>query len=109
MKNKEINALLFATNYLAISGLKAIRELGLKVPEDIGIVGFDDNTHFSLFSPSITAAAQPVEEISTETVKELIKVLTIEEKIKKKKTIVLQTKLIVRESSASPIDFRKTK
>jgi LacI family transcriptional regulator len=109
LKNKEINALLFATNYLAISGLKAIRELGLKVPEDIGIVGFDDNTHFSLFSPSITAAAQPVEEISTETVKELIKVLTIEEKIKKKKTIVLQTKLIVRESSASRIDFRKTK
>src|SRR5690242_7365176 len=101
MKNSEINALFFATNYLAISGLQAIRELGLKVPNDIGIVGFDDNTHFSLFSPSITAAAQPVEEISNQTVKQLIKALTMEVPNKNTKTIVLKTNLIVRESSAS--------
>ena len=78
------------------------------VPKDIGVVGFDDNTHFSLFSPSITAAAQPVEEISKETVKELLKALTMEEKIKKKKTIVLRTKLIVRESSASQTTLQKS-
>lgn len=108
LKNSGIDALFFATNYLAISGLHAIEELGLTVPQDIGVVGFDDNTHFSLFSPSITAAAQPVEEISKETVKELIKALTMEERIKKKKTIVLRTKLIVRESSASQAILQKS-
>ncbi|MEO6976735.1 MAG: substrate-binding domain-containing protein, partial [Mucilaginibacter sp.] len=107
IKNVEIDALFFATNYLAISGLQAIRELGLKVPDNIGIVGFDDNTHFSLFSPSITAAAQPVEEISNQTVKELIKALTMEDSNEKKKTIVLKTNLIIRESSVPRAKYKK--
>lgn len=109
LKNKEIDALFFATNYLAISGLQAIRELGLKVPDDIGIVGFDDNTYFSLFSPSITAAAQPVEEISNQTVKELIKALIMEDQNEKKKTIVLKTNLIVRESSVPHLNYKNEK
>ncbi|MGN6400365.1 MAG: substrate-binding domain-containing protein, partial [Flavisolibacter sp.] len=65
------------------------------------------NTYFSLFSPSITAAAQPVEEISNQTVKELIKALIMEDQNEKKKTIVLKTNLIVRESSVPHINYKK--
>jgi LacI family transcriptional regulator len=100
-KNNMLDAVLFATNYLAVSGLQAIKELGLSIPEDLAVVGFDDNTHFSLFSPSVTAVAQPVGDISSLTVKELIDALGAEEKQEKIKpgTIVLDTELIVRESS----------
>jgi LacI family transcriptional regulator len=98
-KNNVLDAVLFATNYLAISGLKAIRELELQIPDRIGVVGFDDNTHFSLFSPSITAIAQPVQEISREVIQQMIKAITTGEKTLKKKTTVLPTKLIVRDSS----------
>jgi LacI family transcriptional regulator len=97
--NESVDALLFATNYIAICGLQAIRELGLEIPHDIGVVGFDDNTNFSLFTPTITAVAQPVSEISRQTVFQLISALTEEETIKKGKTIVLETELIIRESS----------
>jgi LacI family transcriptional regulator len=95
----QIDAILFATNYLAISGLEAIKHLGLSIPGDIAVIGFDDNTHFSLFSPSITAVAQPIQEISDQVMQQLMACLTGDEKAPEKKTIVLQTKLILRESS----------
>jgi len=98
-KNTELDAVLFATNYLAISGLEAIDELGLSIPEDIGVMGFDDNTHFSLFSPSITAIAQPVQMISEEAVRKLMMCLSGREKELAKETTVLPVKLIERESA----------
>ncbi len=107
--NKSVNAVLFATNYLAISGLLVIKELRLKVPENIGVVGFDDNSHFALFSPSVTAVAQPVKEISKQTVQQLLKALKGEDKNSKKETIVLATELIVRESSLPSEALKKSK
>ncbi|MEO6231713.1 MAG: substrate-binding domain-containing protein [Ferruginibacter sp.] len=100
--NKKMDAILFATNYLAISGLMAIRQLGLRIPEDIGVIGFDDNSHFSLFSPSISAVAQPVQEISDEVIKKLITCLGEKDNKKRRKEItVLKTILKVRESSGN--------
>ena len=104
-ENPKIEAVLFATNYLAISGLEAIKQLGLSIPNDIAVIGFDDNTHFSLFSPSITAVAQPIREISDQVMQQLMACLTGNEKLPGKKTIVLQTKLIIRESSQKSEDW----
>lgn len=98
-KHDRLDAIIFSTNYLAINGLKAIRNLGLAIPDDIGIVGFDDNTHFHLFTPSITAVAQPVEEISEEVVKQLLNSLSDEKEIKKRRTVTFPVKLIERNSS----------
>lgn len=94
-----VDGILFGTNYLAVSGLKAIQELRLKIPNDIGIVGFDDNSHFELFTPSITAVAQPVEQISKKIVQLLIKALSESDTGMTARTYALTTELIVRESS----------
>lgn len=99
LKNDSLDAVLFATNYLAIGGLEAISDLKLDIPENIGVIGFDDNTHFSFFSPSITAVAQPVRAISDEVIRTLIACLSSGGKALAKDTIVLPTQLIVRESS----------
>jgi len=98
-KNPGLDALLFATNYLAISGLQAITELKLRIPEDIGVIGFDDNTHFSLFSPAITAIAQPVQGISEEIIMDLINCLSGDKNVLSRTTTVLPVSLIVRESA----------
>jgi LacI family transcriptional regulator len=97
--NPHLDAILFATNYLAISGLEAIKQLQLNIPGDIAVIGFDDNTHFSLFSPSITAVAQPTQEISDHVMEQLMGCLAGVDKKPEKKTVVLSTKLIIRESS----------
>lgn len=98
-EHEKVDAIIFATNYLAINGLKAIRDLGLAIPGDIAVIGFDDNTHFNLFSPSITAVAQPIEEIAQEVVQQLLNALSDERESKKRRTVTLPVKLIVRDSS----------
>ncbi|MFD1256918.1 LacI family DNA-binding transcriptional regulator [Mucilaginibacter terrae] len=42
-EHNEIDALLFATNYLAITGIKAINDLKLSIPENIAVIAFDDH------------------------------------------------------------------
>ncbi len=99
LTHSELDAVLFATNYLTIPGLEAIIELTLSIPHDIAVVGFDDNNHFSLFSPSITAVAQPIQMLSEKTVKRLMSCLVKEKEGFKSETEVLPTKLIIRSSS----------
>jgi len=106
--NPQLEAVLFATNYLAISGLEAIRILKLAIPGDIAVIGFDDNTHFALFSPAITAVAQPVREMSEHVINQLMASLVSREKMQEKKTIVLPTKLMIRESSLPAADIEST-
>jgi len=107
-KNPGLDALLFATNYLAISGLQAITDLKLEIPGDIGVIGFDDNTHFSLFSPAITAVAQPVQGISEEIIMDLINCLSGDKNVLSRTTTVLPVHLVVRES-AVPVGLRKVR
>jgi len=98
-QHDKVDAIIFATNYLAISGLKAIRDLGLGIPDDIAVIGFDDNTHFNLFTPSITAVAQPIEEIAEEVVQQLLNALSNKRESEIRRMVMLPVKLIVRNSS----------
>lgn len=97
--NPSLDAVLFSTNYLAISGLRAIRLLKYEIPDDLALVAFDDHDIFDLYSPSITAIAQPISEIADQLMNVLINKLNGKEK----KTIVtsamLPGKLIIRDSS----------
>ena len=97
--NPSIDALLFATNYLTISGIKALTNLHKKIPNDVGVIGFDDNTNLNLFSPAITAVAQPMHEIAEEVITLLLSSIASAEKRENKKIVVLSTSLIVRDSS----------
>lgn len=106
-EHSEIDALLFATNYLTISGIRALGDLQKKIPGDVGVVGFDDNTNYNLFSPAITAVAQPMEEIAGEVISLLMSSLNKTEAGDKKRFVVLSTKMIVRDSSVSNIPVKR--
>lgn len=64
----------------------------------MGVVGFDDNTHFSLLSPSASAIAQPIDEISRAIVKNIVSALA-KEGVCEPRTNLLKSKLIKRQSS----------
>lgn len=97
LRNK-LDAVLFATNYLGISGLKAIKELDLKIPTDIAIVAFDDHDLFELHTPPISSISQPVEEISNQLITILLEKLKLRTKQKKEQHII-PTSLKIRKSS----------
>jgi LacI family transcriptional regulator len=64
IKKNNPEAIMFAANYLGVFGLEAVKSLELSIPDDIGIVCFDDHEIFRLFSPAITSIQQPVEAIA---------------------------------------------
>jgi LacI family transcriptional regulator len=97
--NPEIDAVFFATNYLAVSGIEAIDRLGLSIPEDIGVIAFDDNEIFRLNKPAITAIAQPIEEISKQLIDIILKNLDENYNSVNTQSIILPTKLILRKST----------
>jgi LacI family transcriptional regulator len=94
-----IDAVFFATNYLGISGLEAINKLGRKIPSQIGVISFDDHDLFRFHSPSITAVAQPIREMSEQLINILLDNLDGREKVLEEKNITLPASLIIRNSS----------
>lgn len=93
---KKINALLFATNALTISGLYCIKKLNLKIPEDLAIIGFDGNEAFDFFYAPLTYIAQPIEEMGKEAVRVLVEQINGSNKIAH---IKLRHALIKRQST----------
>jgi LacI family transcriptional regulator len=91
---KELPTALFTTTDLtAIGAIRAIKEKGLKIPDDISIIGFDDVTISSYIDPPLTTMRINKRELGTQAVSELIKLL--EEK-KGGERIILQAELVVR-------------
>jgi LacI family transcriptional regulator len=105
-KNPQIDAFFFATNYLAIGGLAAFKELALVVPDNIGVVVFDDNTNFELFNPSISAVAQPIQQIGQEVIRLLLMHLEGDADTLQG-NLILQTELKPRSSSQPLPDIVK--
>ncbi len=95
LTNGKTDALLFATNALSISGLYAIQQKGVKVPEELGVIGFDGHEVFDFFHPQLTYILQPLEAMG----KEAVRILTEQIKgAKKTERIELQHRLIERAS-----------
>ncbi|MFJ5528348.1 LacI family DNA-binding transcriptional regulator [Streptomyces sp. NPDC093261] len=65
-------ALVTANNAMTIGALRALRDHGLSVPDDLALVCFDDFAWADLFSPRLTAIAQPGKEIGAEAVRLLL-------------------------------------
>ena len=91
---------IFAVNDpVAIGAFQRIKEAGLKIPADVAIVGFSNNKITSLVEPSITTVNQPSFEMGKKSAEILIQMIENEEIKNRKKTIILETKLIVRNST----------
>ena len=66
-------ALITANNGMTIGAMQALRESGLRVPDDIALVAFDDFPWADLFAPRLTAIAQPCAEIGAESARLLFR------------------------------------
>lgn len=98
-KNKTLDAVIFATNYLGINGLKAIRILDLKIPDNLAVLVFDENDIFELHTPGITTIAQPIHAISKKIISILLNKMMPSVNSKLNESTVLQNNLIIRNST----------
>jgi LacI family transcriptional regulator len=92
---------LFAFNdEMAIGAIQAARERGLRIPDDLSVVGFDDVERAFLMTPQLTTVRQPLGEMGRMAVNLLFRLLD-KQRIDALR-IVLATHLVKRESTAAP-------
>ena len=92
---------IFAANDLsALGAMEAIRERGMRIPEDISVVGFDDIPQVSAAYPKLTTVKQPLKEMGRVAVNMLLEKL--ENPGLAPRQVILETQLIIRDSCQSP-------
>ena len=92
-----IDSILFASNILATAGLKYIYSLGIKVPDDLAIVSFDQADTSDLFYAPLTYLKQPVQEMGEIATGILLK--NIGKREEKTHQVNLEAALVIRHST----------
>ncbi len=90
-------AIVAANDLMAMGAMRELRKAGLRVPEDVSVVGFDDILFAELADPPLTTVALPREEIGRAAVEALLHTVTNDSKAGREYKIT--PKLIVREST----------
>ncbi len=91
------DAIFCGNDATALSVMIYLRDRGIRIPQDMGIVGFSNEPYSKVVSPSISTIAQPGFEMGQKAAELMIR--KIENKEKTFQTFVLPTELIIRDSS----------
>ena len=107
-KKRDFTAIFCFNDTAAIGAVRALAEAGLRVPEDVSVIGFDDILSAAYQRPSLTTIRQPLRAMGALAARTLIeKILHPDEKFPGE--IVMGPELVVRESSARARSLRKPK
>ena len=93
-KNKKIDAIFCASDEIAMGSYQAIKEAGLKIPNDISIIGFDNSRISELVKPKLTSVQLPYSEMTQKAIKHIID----PQKFNDHFNILVESPLIKRES-----------
>jgi DNA-binding LacI/PurR family transcriptional regulator len=106
--NKKRFTAIFAFNDMsAIGAIRALKEVGLRVPEDVSVLGFDNLHIAAYYEPSLTTIRQPLFEMGKLSAQTLLKNLSIiENKEEIPKFKMVEPELIVRNSTAKVKNFK---
>ena len=83
---------------IAVEGMVALREEGLRVPADVSIISFDDSSICEKILPKLSSIQIPLEEMGKKSVEMILK--QIKDPTLPRETIRMPTKLILRDSTA---------
>src|SRR5271154_6675713 len=97
-RTRDFTAIFCFNDIAAIGAIRALKDAGLRVPEDVSVVGFDDILGAAFHTPSITTVRQPLAEMGRRGAKVLLERIA-----DRKKTfptdIFMESELIIREST----------
>jgi DNA-binding LacI/PurR family transcriptional regulator len=98
VRQKPFTALFAYNDISAIGAIRAIQEQGLRVPQDISVIGFDDIPAAAFNTPSVTTVRQPLNRMGEVAAQSLLE--RIEGKKEYPDEIAIEPELVVRESTA---------
>ena len=94
------DAVFAASDVMALGAMRAVRESGLRIPDDVAFVGFDDLPIATLSDVQLTTVRQPVAQFGAKAVDTLIDL--VENGIDPPRHIIMETELVIRESCGAP-------
>ena len=100
-KTSDVTAIFAANDAMAAACYQAIYDMGLKIPEDISVVGHDDTETARLLYPNLTTMRQEKQKIGRTATNKLFGIM--ENRIFAKEVVTIPTKLIERDSVATCI------
>src|ERR1700739_492241 len=98
-KGKPFTALFAYNDISAIGAIRALKEHGLRVPEDVSVIGFDDIPGAAFYTPSLTTVRQPLKRMGEVAAQSLLQ--RIEGMKDYPSEIAIEPELVVRESTAA--------
>jgi LacI family transcriptional regulator len=96
-KNDRPSAIFAVSDSVAVGVYKAARELNIKIPEQLSVVGFDDSQYAEILYPMLTTIRTPIKEMGQRAIEIMVK--AIKEKQIIKETVLFYPTLIEREST----------
>jgi LacI family transcriptional regulator len=98
---QEPDAVFVASDSMALGALRALREDGKRVPEEVAVVGFDDMPQAAIADPPLTTIRQPIQRAGIMALEMLIDIL--ENGMEPARRIILPTELVIRASCGSQL------
>ena len=92
----DLDGIVACNDMSAMAAYKILSKAGIRIPEDVQLVGFDDISFSKRFTPELTTIHQPIKEMGCKAVQ---MILQSEEELKKEQHIVLDVSLIERETT----------
>jgi LacI family transcriptional regulator len=99
-------ALFVSNDVMAFGAMEAARDLGLRIPADLSIIGFDDIPQAAHMHPPLSTVRQPLEEMGRSAVNLLFKYIA--RPLAEIERVELSTRLVLRQSCQSPLPARRT-
>jgi LacI family transcriptional regulator len=96
----EFTSIVCYNDEAAFGAIRACKDHGLRVPEDVSVVGFDDIRSAAFFNPSLTTIRQPLNQMGIEAARILLQRIRGQEAIPD--TVSILPELVIRESTVAP-------
>ena len=92
------------SDFVAFGVMRAIREAGLKIPDDVSVVGFDDIEFSSCLEVPLTTIRSPKEALGIKAIRLLNRILK-REKVAGHEEVILDVQLVIRQSTSACVSY----
>jgi DNA-binding LacI/PurR family transcriptional regulator len=106
---KPFTALFAFNDVSAIGAIRAIREAGLRVPQDVSIVGFDDVQSAAFQNPALTTVRQPLKTMGILAAETILRQIAAPGEHPATRQVMVDPELVVRESTCPPLAKKLTR
>lgn len=96
------DAIIGSDDTVAMAAIKVIKESGLRIPEDISVVGFNDDPFSSFLEPALTTVSQPAYLMGMKATEKILQIISGDILINSAETTILDSALVIRNSTKKP-------